>query len=363
MKYGQKSFCKRTIGLETSATGLLSHSYASYPPSNTIQQTQKVYYKGSVPNRRIVEVKWCNFCQCANHGEEICYRTFPELAKLCAVQVSQSQPLTDPLSNPPSSQASKTSAKCQRPNPNSSTPDNNPDPVSFLAVPPIFDSCYMASANNANLLSDAWIWDSANSRHICHDRMFFTTLGPFQNQSPIQRLAGTMISQSIGQVDFRCSNGDGGSEILCSKDVLYIPEADVNLSSQGQIHRERLHPLSIIDNGICIGNKGMFARLVENNLYILDIAGPSGFAFPSINKETLGTWHLRLGHLGRQNIIKLAKGMANGIDLTKHLPHYAGEPCSIGNLQAVAHRDRIEPGLEPLDLVQIDVIGGPRPFY
>ncbi len=150
---------------------------------------------------------------------------------------------------------------------------------------------------------------------------------------------------------------------MCLKDVLYMPEADVNLSLQEQIHRERLHPLSIIDNEISIDNKGMFACLVENNLYILDIAGLSGFAFPSINKETLGIWHLRLGHLGRQNIIKLAKGMANGIDLTKHLPHCVGEPYSIGNLQAVAYRDRIEPGLEPLDLVHSDVIGGPRPFY
>lgn len=170
-------------------------------------------------------------------------------------------------------------------------------------------------------------------------------------------LAGTIIPQGIGQVDLRCSNGDGGSEILCLKDVLYMPEAGVNLILEGQIHREHLYPLKIIDNGICIGNKDMFARLVENNLYIMDIAGPSGFAFPSINEETLETWHSRLGHLGRQNIIKLVKGMANGIDITKLLPHSACKPCSIGNLQAEPHQDRIEPGLEPFDLLHNDVTG------
>ncbi len=68
-----------------------------------------------------------------------------------------------------------------------------------------------------------------------------------------------------------------------------MPEAGVNLISQGQIHQERLHQLSIVDDGICVGNKGMFARLIENNLYIMDIAGPSDFAFPSINKDTLKT--------------------------------------------------------------------------
>ena len=81
----------------------------------------------------------------------------------------------------------------------------------------------------------------------------------------------------------------------------------------------------------------MFARLVENNLYIMDIAGLSGFVFPSINEKTLKTWYSRLGYLGRQNIIKLAKGMANGIDHTKSLPHSAYKPCSIGNLQAEPH--------------------------
>lgn len=81
----------------------------------------------------------------------------------------------------------------------------------------------------------------------------------------------------------------------------------------------------------------MFAHLVKYNLYIIDIAGPSGFAFLSINKKTLETWHTQLGHLGRQNIIKLAKGMTNGIDLIKHLPHSKCKPCFISNLQVKAY--------------------------
>ena len=136
-----------------------------------------------------------------------------------------------------------------------------------------------------------------------------------------------------------------------------MPKAGVNLILQGQIHRERLHQLRIIDNGICIGDKGMFARLIENNLYIRDIAGPSGFAFPSINEDTLKTWHSRLDHLGRQNIIRLAKRMANGIDLTKPVPHIACEQCSIGNFQAETHHNQIEPWFESLDLVNSDVTG------
>ncbi len=345
---------KSISGLETATTGLLSHFYASYPPLNSREQAHPVYYKHSAPNRRIVEVKWCNFCQRTNHYENGCHKKFPELlAKHCSAQGSRNQSST----HSSSSQGSRSSAKRRRPNPNLSTPDNNSEPVSFLAMLPIFDSCYMALGNAVNLLTEAWVCDSANSRHICHNRKFFTTLGPLQNQSPIQGLAGTITPQGVGQVGLRCSNETGGFETLHLKNVLYMPEVGVNLISQRQIHRERLHQLSIIDDGICIGSKGIFARLIENNLYIMDVAGPSGFAFPSINEDTLKTWHARLGHLGRQNIIRYAKRMANGIDLTKPLPHSACEPCSFGYLQAEDHRDQKEPGLEPQDLVHSDVTG------
>ena len=83
---------KSTSGLETATTRLLSHFHASYPPSNTRQQTPTVYYKDSTPNRRIIEVKWCNFCQRANHDENRCNKKFPELlAKHRSAQSSQSQ--------------------------------------------------------------------------------------------------------------------------------------------------------------------------------------------------------------------------------------------------------------------------------
>ncbi len=49
--------------------------------------------------------------------------------------------------------------------------------------------------------------------------------------------------------------------------------------------------------------------------------------------------------------------MANGIYLTKPLPHSACELFSIGNLQAEAHYGQIELGLKLLDLVQSDVTG------
>ena len=66
-----------------------------------------------------------------------------------------------------------------------------------------------------------------------------------------------------------------------------MPETGVNLISQGQIYQKRLYLLSIIDDGICIDKRGMFAYLIENNLYRIDIIAFTEFAFSSINNETL----------------------------------------------------------------------------
>lgn len=101
----------------------------------------------------------------------------------------------------------------------------------------------------------------------------------------------------------------------------------------------------------------MFACLVANNLYIMDIVNPFSFAFLFINEKTWKTWHAWLSNHARQKIIKLAKNKPNDINLTKLLPYSVYKLCLIGNLQAKAHQNQIKPGLEPLDLVYSEVTG------
>lgn len=132
-------------------------------------------------------------------------------------------------------------------------------------------------------------------------------------------------------------------------------EVNVNLISQEQIYHKRLHQLSISYDEICIDSKGIFTQLIKNNLYIMDIAGLFVFDFPSINKDTIKTWHAQLVHLEWQNIIWLTKRIANSIDLIKSLPYSACKLCSIENFQAEPYCDKIKPGLKPLDLVHSDV--------
>ena len=66
--------------------------------------------------------------------------------------------------------------------------------------------------------------------------------------------------------------------------------------------------------------------------------------------------HSRHGHLGYQNIKKLAK-MCVGIDLTIPPPSDAYEPYSIANIKVEPHKRHIEPGRQENDLIHSDIQG------
>ncbi len=67
-------------------------------------------------------------------------------------------------------------------------------------------------------------------------------------------------------------------------------------------------------------------------------------------------WHSRLGHLGKQNVVKLAS-MSEGIDLSQLPLSDAFIHCARSPLQVEIHIDPPLPGQGRLDLVHSDVIG------
>ena len=104
----------------------------------------------------------------------------------------------------------------------------------------------MATSSSTSMkLSSVWIWDSANSRHICHDRSAFSTFHALTNQPPITGLGGSMSAEGEGEIHLTCKSLDGKRQVLILNKVQYMPGAGVNLISQGQIHREGLHRLEI----------------------------------------------------------------------------------------------------------------------
>lgn len=78
-------------------------------------------------------------------------------------------------------------------------------------------------------------------------------------------------------------------------------------------------------------------------------------ALTAISGEQVKIWHERLGHLGEQNIRRLAT-MSEGIDLSKTPPSDACIPCTVASLQTEPHKSFIEPGKHFLELVHSDLI-------
>ncbi len=99
-----------------------------------------------------------------------------------------------------------------------------------------------------------------------------------------------------------------------------MPDSGVNLISQGQLQKEG-YALKIVSAGIEIKPNHVLAKLIENNLYILDTISfqHSLSSLATINSEMLKLWHFQLEDLGKQNILRLTT-MSNGIDMSKPPP-------------------------------------------
>lgn len=163
-----------------------------------------------------------------------------------------------------------------------------------------------------------WIWDSGTSQHSSHDCGLFTEFTSLINQSPVQMLGIEVSPQGVGSISVSCKGKDGQLAYLCLEKVLFTPGSGVNLMSQGQLQREGC-PLVIVSEGIEIGWQKILARLVNNNLYISDLADSifPPIASAAINPDPLELCHPELEHL--ENVLQLAI-MSKIIDLSKPPP-------------------------------------------
>lgn len=121
-----------------------------------------------------------------------------------------------------------------------------------------------------------------------------------------------------------------------------MPHSEVNLITQGQLQKKR-YALKIVSTRIKIGLDQDMAKLIENNLYILDTLNfhLSLSSLAAINLETLKLSHSRLEHLGKQNFLCLTI-LSKGIDLSKPPLMDAFPPCSKAKMQVEPNKAKIK---------------------
>ncbi len=98
---------------------------------------------------------------------------------------------------------------------------------------------------------------------------------------------------------------------------------------------------------------------MSSNLYFITTFPRSTLsfsAFIALNPHNVDIWHSRLCHLGKQNVVKLAR-MSEGIDLSQPPPSDACIRGARGILQVETHIYPPLPGQRRLDLVYRNVMG------
>ena len=244
-----------------------------------------------------------------------------------------------------------------------------------------------SAVSTAAALSALWFIDSACTQHMTRDCSVFQTFTPFLTPRMVEGVGGHLLANGAGRMHLECKGSGGVKRTLVIDDVWYVPSSKFNLISQGQLAQQKI-ALSFVPGGIGIGEHGIVFNLQRNRLYALDTwvttpvclavingdipaynAPPPAvvsalatdvpepqFPEPQVNEETLRMWHSRHGHLGYQNLKKLAK-MSVGMNLTIPPPKDACEPCSIANMKVQPHKHHIAPGRWENDLIHSDLQG------
>jgi len=102
------------------------------------------------------------------------------------------------------------------------------------------------------------------------------------------------------------------------KDVLYVPDVATNLLSVSEMTR-RGNKVVFDSDGCKIfndQNRIIATTTIVGNMYRLNRPENRHVAFTKAQKDS-NLWHRRLGHISDDNLLRLAKGMASGIDICK----------------------------------------------
>ena len=215
------------------------------------------------------------------------------------------------------------------------------------------------------------ILDSGCAQHIFHQKKFFgDDLKPYATTTLGPGMVEVKQSGGIGTATMMC-NVDGKPVEIRLPNAVYSPANGVNLVSETQLQDKGVNLRTTSTKRTMYKGDSSFNCSRWGGLWSVDLWDPTP-TLASFNMPTdMLTWHARLGHLGPQNIAKLAK-VSKGITLKRKREdddHYADSEacchhCASGKLTSRPHKGHIKPGESRLDLIHSDVAGpiGPDGF-
>ena len=186
---------------------------------------------------------------------------------------------------------------------------------------------------------DYWIIDSGATCHICNDRSLFQEFKSLQKPQEVT-LGDRSILKAQGTGDVTLNLKLPGGETLTGRlsNVLYVPKLAYNLLSVCKVAEmgKRIH-FNDTEGRIIDGDGELVAiALKTGSLYYLNCERLDGDTdlvnvVGGLTPENM--WHPRFGHLGENNLRKLAKdGLVHGFnyDISKKIEFC--ESCVSGRI-------------------------------
>ena len=157
--------------------------------------------------------------------------------------------------------------------------------------------------------------DSGCKNFMIKDRDFFVSVD--ETSKGIVSCANNTesIIEGRGDVQFYAEDTNGEKKIIELKNALYVPDYSRNLVSVKRLTEMNMQAIFDKDSArIVTGDNKEFKLQCKNNLYLWKCETRLGIEANS-SKETLETWHQRLGHNNKCDVLKL-QGIAEGMNIT-----------------------------------------------
>src|SRR5579859_5480675 len=187
--------------------------------------------------------------------------------------------------------------------------------------------------------SDPHIWftDSGASDHFSPHKDLFTTLRKLEKPICIETAEGTAIGVGVGSVTLTVLGKDDLETDLQLNDVIYAPSMSSNLFSLAAAYDRGYETRMTPGYGVRVFHREELVATTTRaagGLFCLKTPMDSAFALAAqVTSATpeldIDIWHRRMGHLGEDNVRKLAK-MVDGMGIKVRTSVGVCEACLEG---------------------------------
>ena len=196
----------------------------------------------------------------------------------------------------------------------------------------------VAMAAVQHVEAGGWVLDSCASHHITNDASTMSDMRPLDEAIHITFANGERAeARGIGSVQLGGLTG-AAFDYITLKDVLYVPEASVNLVSIPLAVRRGI-VFDFAEEGCRVSKGSQLVTVAPPSGGVYVIAPSPGVAAALSAKATPQLWHRRYGHMGYDNMAKLqADQLVDGIKPSASDFKEAGVPLCEPCVKAKHHK-------------------------